>query len=227
VSQAQPGDPVIFWITIFNPAPPSTASATNVAITDTLPLELDLVTYTVESTPPGLVGGTTVTTNTISTAGHPSGVTQTVASTITVYIPTLGLNQEVTLAVTTTVNTLASPPPVVIENLAVLGFDQSAAPRTSIFTVNPPAPAPPTNPTGGSGGGDDDDDDSSPPPSASQPPAAAQPTPVSLPVSFLPETGLATELRTINSIKGIWFLLPLLGVATAVFCLWQRKRNIK
>jgi uncharacterized repeat protein (TIGR01451 family) len=234
VNQAQPGDPVIFSITVINPSPPSTASATDVAITDTLPMELDLVTYTVESNPPGLVGGTTVTTNTISTAGHPSGVTQSVVSTITVNVPTLGRSQAVTLVVTTTVNTLASPPPVVIENLAVLGFaQQGAAPRTSPpWFVNVPAPAPPANPGGGRGGGsgdDDDDDDSSPPPAAPQPPAAAaQPTPVSLPVSFLPETGLTTELRTTGSIKGVLLVLATLGVGgTTVFYLWRRNKKVK
>lgn len=203
VSQARPGDLVNFSITIFNPAPPSNTSATGVTLTDALPLELNLVSFSVSSNPTGVANDNdaTVESNTVSTIGHPSGITQTIASTITVDVGSLGLNEEVTLNLTTRVNDLASPPPLDIINVATLSFNEGN-PKDADVTVNVPPPSPAPS-TGDNDDNDDDDDDAqssgSPPPPAAP---AVQPTPA-LPVALLPETGLKASVQADGMIFGL------------------------
>ncbi|MBN1218968.1 MAG: DUF11 domain-containing protein [Anaerolineae bacterium] len=213
---ARPGEQVNFSITVLNPAPPSTANATNVILTDPLPREFDLVTYGVSSNPPGVLNSVTVTSDTISTAGHPSGITQTVVSTITVNILVLGLDQSVTLNVTAVMNNLASPPPLQVANFATLDFDEGN-PRSASDSVRVPSTS--------SSDEDKDDDDgnddgnASASSTATQPPAAADFTPPVLPVTLLPETGVG--VTAVTSMTGWllgWSLLGIGGIA--VLYLW-------
>ena len=197
-SQAAIGDTINFSITVSNPSTNSNSPAQNVVLTDPLPQEYTYVSSNVTSTPGGLVLSSTLITDVVSTVGHPSGITQTVVSTITVDIPTLGVDQAVTLAVVATVNGLANPRPTNIINQATLNFDggpqKVADAQVSVPASNTSPPSPISNDDD-----DDDDDDSSvtnaPPPSSSSPnvspPVAPQSTVVPpLPVLLLPETGL-------------------------------------
>jgi uncharacterized repeat protein (TIGR01451 family) len=227
LSQAQPGDLVNYSITIFNPGPPSNASATGVTLTDALPLELNFVSQSVSSTPAGLVSGVTVTTTLVSLSGHPSGITQTLASTVTVYVPALGVNEEVTLNIAARVNGLANPLPANILNVAALAFNEGT-PRTAETLVVAPASPPQAPPSANRNDNDDDDDDSDPPapaPSAGQTAGVASPTPTPappLPVLLLPETGYKTAFQIDSAgLKISGALLALLGAVTGLF-VWRR-----
>jgi uncharacterized repeat protein (TIGR01451 family) len=229
LSQAQPNDLVNYSVTIFNPGPPSNASATGVTLADPLPLALDFVSQSVSSNPPGLVNGVTVTSTLVSISGHPSGITQTVASTITVYVPTLGVNQEVTLNVAARVNNLANPLPANIVNVATLGFNEGT-PRTDETLVTVPASPPPAPPAGEKKDNDNDNEDDDPPaaPAASggQTAAVASPTPPPpVPALFLPETGVRATLqmsRVELRIGGA--ILMLFGVGATLF-VWRRLKR--
>ncbi|MCB0190548.1 MAG: DUF11 domain-containing protein [Anaerolineae bacterium] len=196
-SQAAIGDAVNFSITVSNPSLNSNSPAQNVVLTDPLPMEYNLVSFNVASSPGGLVLTPTLITDVVSTAGHSSGVTQTVVSTITVDIPTLGVDESVTLSVAATVNRLANPRPTTIVNQATLDFD--GGPR-KVANARVLVPAPSSSPSTD----DDDDDDDDSPVTASSPPSTSsnfsspsttvspQTTPLEppLPVLLLPETGL-------------------------------------
>jgi uncharacterized repeat protein (TIGR01451 family) len=216
VTLVRPGDPVQYTVTLSNPRSRSTASATKVTLVDKMPLEMDLLSYTVTSSPPDLViDPVIVTTNTVSTVGHPSGVRQTVVSTITVPIPELGLDQSVTLNINARANNLAGPPPLTIRNLAVLGYNEGPPKeaRTSVEVPARPRQSPPKR-------SNDDDDDDTPPapnnaPAPSIQPPAPPPTPA-LPVLFLPETGQRSapvESKAVSTIKVSIFELGLLAMA--------------
>ncbi len=200
---ARPGDIVEFFITVSNPAPPANTGATNVVVTDPLPLELDLVSHNVSSKPSGIVNLTVVTTKAISTVGHPSGVTQTVASTVTINIPVLGMNEAITLTLKTRVNNLANPAPLTIFNVAVLsstnGGDDSD--EAAVDILPPVAPRNPGEP-------DPKRPDSLPaePPREDVPlglPVPDAPIDLPLPVTRLPETGWAETAQTGRLITGV------------------------
>ncbi len=94
-----------------------------------------------------------------------------------------------------------------------------------------PLPAPDPDPDPGPGDDrddDDDDDDDSPSAAAQSPPAApqpppTQPAPVTLPVEFLPETGLGAVETSTN--QSGWFVLPLLAVGFTTFYFWKKHRK--
>ncbi|HMQ50961.1 MAG TPA: DUF11 domain-containing protein [Anaerolineae bacterium] len=233
VALVRPGDPVQYAVIISNPSSRSTASATGVTVVDEMPLEMDLLSYTVTTSPPGLaIDPVIVTTNIVSTVGHPSGITQTLASTITVPIPELGLDQSVRLDIKARANGLAGPPPLTIRNLAVLGYNEGP-PKDATTTVEVPS-TPQQNPPKRDDSDDDDDDDESPPAPSSVPapsiqPPAPPPTPA-LPVLFLPETGRRTASagswtisRVETSIFGIGGLA--LAGAGAWVVVWSRSKR--
>ncbi|MCK6625359.1 MAG: hypothetical protein L6R45_09300 [Anaerolineae bacterium] len=223
---ASPGDQVNFTITVENPAPPSNANATNVILVDPLPYLVDLVSFNTSSTPPGLVDSVTIITNIVPIAGHPHGITQTVATTITVSIPVLGPNQQVVLNLTTRVNNLASPPPQTIRNTAFLTFNEGTVPPVRV-SVNVPLPPD----TGDDDDDDDDDDDANIPPPPTSTPAPAPPVqaPPVPPVNLLPETGLRA-VSNVNStvLSQVWLgliVLPLAGLVCWYFWHFNRKRK--
>lgn len=210
VADVVPNDPVNYSITISNPSSNSNVSATDVFLIDGLPREMDLVSYSVSSNPASLViSSTTVTTDVISTGDHPSGITQTVVSTITVAMPKLGLDESVTLNIAAKANGLAGPPPLSITNIAALEYNKTQR-KEDRKTVNvreqgsSPTPTPTRTPSSGGGNNNDNnnnDDDGNTKTStsnntpnnvsvqnSSNAPAPATATPV-LPVLLLPETG--------------------------------------
>ena len=179
-SSARPGELVNYFIRVENPSPPSNANATNVSIVDALPSQLTLITYTVSSSPTTQVNAT-VTSGTMLIVGHPFGITQAVVSTVTLDIPVLEPGAQVRLDVTAEVNDVANPPPQTIQNVAVLNFAEGA-PKDDDAPVDVPLPP--------SSGGDDDDALPLPTPTpTSTPLPGIEPTPT-LPILFLPETGL-------------------------------------
>ncbi len=205
--EASPGDLVNFTLTVDNPSPPSNANATNLVLVDPLPLLVDLVAFTVSSTPSGRVGSVTVVTNTVPIVGHPLGITQAVATTITVNIPVLGPNERVILNLTTRVNNLASPPPQTIRNIAFLTFNEGQVPPAR---VSVDVPMPPRR--------DDDDDDNLPPPPVATPitpPPIIQPAPT-LPAQYLPDTGLRETAAGDATVGGLLFLLVVIAMGTAL-----------
>ncbi len=218
-SQASPGDLVSFRLTLDNPSPPSNANATNLVLVDPLPYLVDLVSYNISSAPGGLVDSVTVVTNIVPIIGHPLGITQTVATTITVSVPVLGPDQRVILDLTTRVNNLASPPPQTIRNIAFLTFAEGDVPPV---TVAVDVPLPPS-----SKGSDDDDDDNDgnnvplPTPIASALPPAIQPAPV-LPVNSLPETGTREAQAKDAAVGGVLLLSMVLGLEVAML-FWRAR----
>ncbi len=136
-SQVAPGQEVNYLIVVSNPSPPATIGATGVQVTEPLPKELDLIDSSVLSTP-GLVITRTVTTGILSTDGHPSGVKETLVSTITLDIPNLMVNSVVTLSIRARANTLAGPPPLQIQNVATLAYNEGD-PQTAQAVVDVPA----------------------------------------------------------------------------------------
>ncbi|MCB0209912.1 MAG: DUF11 domain-containing protein [Anaerolineae bacterium] len=213
-TQASIGDAVNFSITVSNPSSNSNSPAQNVILTDPLPREYNFVSFSVSSSPGGLVLTPTLITDVVSVVGHPSGITQTVVSTITVDIPTLDVDESVTLAVAAKVNRLANPRPTTIVNQATLDFDGGPR-KVADAQVIVPAPS-------SSHSDNDDDDDSavtaSPPSSpnfsSSNTAVGAQPTPLAppLPVLLLPETGVNDD----KAVSYPWVLVTwsviLLGV---------------
>jgi hypothetical protein len=87
-------------------------------LTDSLPLELDLIDYSVSSTPPGLAWNVTVVTRTVLT-GRPD-IPQTVTSTVLLQIPAVGVNEVVNMIITARLNGLAYPAPRTIVNQVIL-----------------------------------------------------------------------------------------------------------
>lgn len=234
-SQALPGDAVRYFIDIENPSPPSNANANNLVVMDALPPQLTLVDYAVSSEPPGIPIIVSDSTKLIPIIGHPSGVNQAPASTIVLTIPVLAPGQSVALEVNARVNELASPGPQTIINLAQLFFNEGAA-RSDNTALNipapPPLPSPPPSPRSDKDDDDDDDDATSqgaPPavqpasPQSVSPPA--QPTPT-LPVLFLPETGVRatrSEGVPLNDI-GAWVFI-LASLSGVIFWRWRKFRK--
>jgi uncharacterized repeat protein (TIGR01451 family) len=177
ISEALPGDEVIFTITVFNRSD-STLPATNVHVVDPVPSYLDIV----------------------DVSSDPDRPVEIVGQVYTVTVGTLVPGQEVVITLRTQVNDSAGGGVQQIRNIATLYFDEGS-PRDDFADVSVP-----TTPGGGRGGGDDDDDDdddggdgdtppvpapptATPTPSSLAAPAPpAQPAP-SLPALFLPETG--------------------------------------
>lgn len=231
-TQANIGENVNFSITVSNPSTSSTVPATNVILTDPLPKEYNFVSYSLSSVPGGIVANGSEDSAVISTIGHPSGITQTTVTTITVNIPTLGLDESVTLSVVATVNGLAVPRPFNIVNQATLDFDGGPR-KVAEARVVVPVPSPSDTPDTNKSKHDDDDDGpvstTSSPPSVSVPATAVPPTPAPpLPVLLLPETGLKAVSTPINPIVvGFWSVIGV-GVGLAIFYRLKRKdRNTK
>ncbi len=229
-AQTYPGQLVDFAITISNPSNPSEAPATSVVLTEALPVELDYVTHTVASNLPGFSGSSIVTQNSVDTSGHPSGITETIASTITVNSATLELDETVTLNITTRVNDLAAPQPLIITNTATLDFaeGQSQSAQAAVEVLAEPIdPSPPPNPSSPQGDynddNDDDDDDQLPTGNSGNQPTTANPSSdpptTTLPVTLLPETG-QTETGTI--MRGMLLLTLLLGLGIGFRYMKQR-----
>ena len=233
VSDVIPGDMVNYSVTISNPSTNSNISATDVFLIDEMPLEMDLISYSVSANPASLViNSTTVTTDVVSTVGHPSGIAQTIVSTITVELPELGLDQSVTLDIVARANGLAGPPPLDITNVAALecsGCNRKEDRKTVKVRDQGSSPTPtPTRPSGGGNNNDDDDDSGGntntstttsssgggqPSPGVSVPATA---TPV-LPVLLLPETGTRD-----SQLPGPMALVGLLGaVSLGGLLMWK------
>jgi hypothetical protein len=231
-SQASPGDLVSFQLVLDNPSPPSNANATNLVLVDPLPYLVDLLSYNISSVPPGLVDSVTVVTNIVPIVGHPNGITQTVATTITAFVPILGPNEHVVLDLTTRVNNLASPPPQTIRNIAFLTFDEGDTPPVTV-AVDVPLPSAPPGDKGSDDNDDDDDDDGNndnnvplPPTAVPAAPPASQPAPV-LPVNLLPETGTKEAQATELMLGGTLLVLMGLGLGTSLI-FWRarfKRRN--
>lgn len=222
-AQARPGDLVEYHIEVWNPAPPANANATNVIVIDQLPPQLTLIDYTITA-PAGVTVNDSRVDGIVPIVGHPLGITQSLVSTITLEIPVLPPlpnNQRVRLFITAQVNDVANPPPVDIINLATLNFTEGDE-RVDGESVNVPPVRPPQ-------GDDDDDDDDDvvaapappPAPTAAPPPAAAE---LTLPVTFLPETGI------IEVQSGKWLIGVLIGLAALVgvgLIFWRQRTKTK
>jgi uncharacterized repeat protein (TIGR01451 family) len=232
-SQASPGDLVSFQLVLDNPSPPSNANATNLVLVDPLPYLVDLLSYNISSVPPGLVDSVAVVTSIVPIVGHPNGITQTVATTISVFVPVLGPDEHVVLDLTTRVNNLASPPPQTIRNIAFLTFDEGDTPPVTV-AVDVPLPSAPPGSKGDDNDDDDDgDDDSSndnnvpaPPTAIPAVPSTSQPAPA-LPVNLLPETGIEEAQATELMLGGTLLLLMGLGLGTSLI-FWRarfKRRN--
>ncbi len=113
MSEAQPGGLVEFTLKVFNPSPTNNVTVTNITVHDPLPLQVDLV-----STQASLSSTIEVITNLVAVVGHPLGIKQATATTITWRIPQLAAGEQATLKITAKVNDLAAPPPQTILNLA-------------------------------------------------------------------------------------------------------------
>jgi hypothetical protein len=209
--EAIAGDTVYFELIASNPSARSNAPATNVVITDPLPEFVAVLNYGFVSTPPGLVTDSSLISETIPLVGHPQGITETVRHTIILTAPVLPVDGEIVLTVTTRVKDLVNPGPQVIRNEAVLEFVQGQQ-KTDTAVVNVPPPPPPPPPDDD----DDDDDDDAPPPTPTPTPPlpVVQPAPT-LPVLYLPETGL-TEVST-GTENSLFILLILMGAGVALF----------
>jgi hypothetical protein len=114
-----------------------------------------------------------------------------------------------------------------ITNTATLDFAQGG-PKEASASVNVPSSSPgpepgpePSDNNKNDNDDDDDDDDDPSPPAAPQPPPQPAPT---LPVLFLPETGIS-EVEAGTSSLGGFLLLPLLWVGTMAFYFWQRNKK--
>ncbi|MCB0163420.1 MAG: DUF11 domain-containing protein [Anaerolineae bacterium] len=225
-AQAEIGDTVNFSIIVSNPSANSTVPATNVVLTDPLPQEYNFVSYSLSSAPSGVVANGSEDSQVITIVGHPSGITQTVVTTITVDIPTLGLDESVTLSVVAKVNGLAVPRPFNIVNQATLEFD-GGPPKVAEARVVVPAPSKNDTPDTNESKDDDDDDGSVPstsPPSVSVPATPVPPTPAPLPVLLLPETGLKDVSAPISpTVVGVWSLVGVVSVALALLYGYKRK----
>jgi len=206
-SEVRAGDIVEFHLSMTNPAPPGNAPATLVNLTDPIPAYLEVLSYTFDSSPSGLVDADSLTQRVVSVNG-----VATLQDTIVLTIPVLDLDDQVTLDITTRVKDFVRGP-LQIRNEATMSFAEGA-PRTDSVSINVPRPP-------GGGGDDDDDDDDDvtppPPPPPGPPPAppagpGAAPAP-ELPVLFLPETG---QWETVLPRSGLLFWLILVGIYTAI-----------
>jgi uncharacterized repeat protein (TIGR01451 family) len=227
--EAIAGDTVYFELTASNPSARSNAPATNVVITDPLPEFVEVLNYEFVSTPPGLVTDSSLVSETIPLIGHPLGVTETVRHTIVLTAPILPVDGQIVLNITTRVKDLVNPGPQVIRNEAVLEFVQGQQDITDTAVVNVPPP-PPSSPDGGDSSDDDDDDDDddvvvTPPPAPQSTPAIVQPEPT-LPVQFLPETGLRDSQPGTNAANSslLWIVIFGAGIIILVYT-WRRLKS--
>jgi uncharacterized repeat protein (TIGR01451 family) len=236
VSEAQAGDQVRFDIVVSNPSPPANAAATNLIVSDPLPLQLDLISYDLSR--PDLLARVTVITKIVPVAGHPLGIDQAVATTITLDVPSLQPNEIITMSIVARVNGLANPPPQTIRNkvtmvssgiittytdettidIPIVKLPPSPTPTPSTETPTPTTPTPTPTSRPSTGGHDDDDRDNTPTPSSSSvvtTPASSQPLPTpTMPVFLLPETGT----QPVDATGGLWlFVLLVLMVGGAVY----------
>jgi hypothetical protein len=164
-----------------------------------------------------------VVTNIVPIDGHPYGITQTAATTITVNIPVLGPDERVILNLTTRVNNLASPPPQTIRNIAFLTFNEGAVPPVE---VSADVPLPDRR--------DDDDDDEddnnnnipqSPTATPTAPPPASQPAPT-LPAEYLPETGLRETQVGDTGVSGlVLIIITVMGLTSCWLWLKSRRKD--
>jgi len=202
--EASAGDSVYFSITILNPVTQSVIAATGVLLIEPMPAELDLVDYSTASDPGGLVDNVIVDSS----------------ETITVDIGVLDVGQSATLYITATVNNSVVGP-TTIANTAYLEFNEGP-PKNDTASLTVPNPNTSPNPKPGGGKDDDDDDDDSSASTSSSSQAVPQPPPAepaTLPVMFLPETGIG------HAETNDWFALPLMGVMLAIY-LWRiTKKN--
>jgi uncharacterized repeat protein (TIGR01451 family) len=224
VSQAHVGDMVDYTIKILNPAPPGNTAALGLVISDVMPLQLDLVSYDVSRS--DLTSQVKVITNIVPVVGHPLGIKQAIATTVTLTIPVLAENESVSLHIRARVNNLANPAPQTIRNIAILAVPGHPDQPSDEVIVNIPAPQP--KPTKRPQHDDDNNDTAQPartpvPPTATPTsangsnlsPATAEPK---LPVTLLPETG---SWQTQTPIMA-WWLISLMVLSLA-FYLWRRK----
>jgi uncharacterized repeat protein (TIGR01451 family) len=225
VDQAVAGDIVDFEIIMTNPSV-SNAPATRVTLTDPVPDYLEVLDYDFDSSPPGLVTGDRLVEETIILAGQ-----ATIRYTVILTVPTLSPNEQVFLNIRTQVKDFVKGP-LTIRNEAVMKFAEGSPRRDEdqlIVPTSPPASPPGTSNNNGGGGDDDDDDDetSAPPPLPPAPPATTsggQPAPT-LPVVFLPETGLR-EVQSRDWLLGNILIVSLVlaGMAVSIF-VWRQKRR--
>ncbi len=217
---ASPGDQVVFQVTVLNPAS-STGDATQVVITDPLPPEVEMNSYSFSSLPSGLVTADQASSQTISLSDHPSGVTETVQDTVVLTAPVLPPTGQIDLIMTTTVKSWAHPDQPIL-NVATLEFAEGPPESDSaVVDVILSQPEDSENPEDSDDDDDSDNDDDetvNPPPPSSPPPAS--PTP-SLPVVRLPETGNSNGNTASTFPPGLLFLV---AIATAGFTIyyWQR-----
>jgi len=219
VSQARVGDVVDYYIKVLNPAPPGNTAALGLVISDVMPLQLDLVSYDVSRT--DLTSQVKVITNVVPVVGHPLGINQAIATTVTLTIPILAENESVSLHIRARVNNLANPAPQTIRNIAILGVPGQTEESSDEVIVNIPAPQPkPTRQPD-----NNDDDDQVTPPSYSPPPptsvATNFPSPTAqpkLPVTLLPETGQ----RETQTHLAIAWLISLIALSAALYT-WRRQ----
>lgn len=201
VNQALPGDDVIFTITAFNKG---TLPATGVTVVDNVPSFLDIVSVT----------------------SNPVRPVQITGQVFTVTIGALIPSQDVVISLRTRVNNSAGSGVQQIRNTATLGYNEgSDLTAQAVVSVPPP---------GGSGDGgddddgddDDDDDDGggSPPPPAPAPPPGVQPA-TTLPVQFLPETGLRASAYNVDVFGATIVVLLIAGVGLAVFIAKKRPKS--
>lgn len=228
VNQASPGDRVIFQVTMSNPAT-SLGNATQVVLTDPLPLQVALDAFSFTSNPPGLVSANSVVTQVVTLPpNHPSGLTETLRYTVILTAPVMAPGTQVDLFITTTVTAVANPGPQTINNTATMNFAEGP-PRVGSININVPGQSP--APSGNSGGDDDDDDDDVPPPPpppapvpVTVPTTEPQPTP-ELPVLFLPETGLREGPSEIGLFGGALVTLAAMGIGLIAFRVWVKSNK--
>ncbi|MFN8457936.1 MAG: DUF11 domain-containing protein [Anaerolineae bacterium] len=199
VSQAQPGDIVIFTL-IAQQNPGSSGNATNVQIVDPLPAEVDVV-------------GAQTTIGFATVGGR----------VITWTIPILTPTDQGSMTIQAQINN-AGAPPLIVRNQANLSFAQGTNRLSNLVEIavagSPPTPTatqiptptPTTQPTSPPQQHQDDE----PPPAPPTATPAAQIIPAistALPVAFLPETGYqaaSTELAQNWLILGFIALIVLL-----------------
>jgi uncharacterized repeat protein (TIGR01451 family) len=222
VEQAFAGDIVDFDITMTNPAPPSNAPATQVVLTDPFPEFLEVLNFSFSSVPPGLVNSAELTTDTVTLVGNPFGLTETVLYTLTLTMPTLPPDGEVSVFVRTRVKEAVQGKPT-IRNIATMDFVEGNRTDDAIISVLTGGGAPPP-----SRDDDDDDDDDTPPITASSPPpgpppAAPAPPAPPLPVLFLPETGNSRA----PGYEGLIALVVVTSILVLGLAATRLKRRIK
>lgn len=206
--EAPPGTPLNFLITISNPLTLSTSLP--LIVYDLLPQQLDLITYTISSTPPDLV-------NTVIVTGQ----------LVSISIPVLQANEKITLTLGTRVKNLVNSTttirnrvgltrnpslPLPLECVSFFmpgGKPTNFFPETGIVQVSIPVPDEPREDTPIDLPSPSDDE--LPPLNlpAPEPTLESQAVPL-LPVTYLPETGLKKSLQTRNIAISIGLLAAIL-----------------